>query len=784
MSKEKDTYTIEELAELLHTTPEDLERRRQEAIEEGKRIREYEKKTQKEIEEQVIQNKKKKTKTQMKKELLEELKTEGIKKNLSTHSLVYQVRKPSEENPKYTEIDFHNGELLLKDCIDERKKLDKLLDELLKENETQMTELFDLVGATEEEREQYLAELESEAELSKDLYFDLFGKDLEGDYRFEGTPVEIIKSLIKELKIVNEKEILQMLDDDTIEGKEKQRKLNETLKEIQIDDEELKDKVFRLRRKDFDFKSVEPKKLVSLLDEQMKLNQKAIEGMQLASKINLELMNLSNTFSIFVVSDDEQIHSKATERQTQLFIDISDEILNSMMTYNSFTKLAKKKNPSRLFAETYLEEKQEENEALQKLKEEILKQEEETQKGIRDSEDLFDYVPIATKNKLITQEKVIPQLFVLGNKIKEKVSFDLVGDNNDNWIVSCIMEQYPIAFTTHTFKTLESLMTIQTTFEKEYASSIRRPFSTQDIIFLNKGGKVSKYTREEIIKTNREIMSIMSAIGKLDITDFVKKYNETRADDKKITEAEIKRISRIQNFAYMSGIEIEYNENGENQSNTLWYFVKENPIPIFDFVKLTNRYTMLPLEMDSYLIDTDLNQEITRVMKSIIASIRYYKTQKKKNPTPFQYHYFEGIEEGKHKKDIYNPQKALLLLKEKKLVGSWRYQITRKIDSIAEDCYFDDKRPIGKEKELTGKERTRFIDSIVEYLRKAKEDKNILDFVLYTDKEKTIKEETYITEGQQRKERIKKKQKGTFKEGQRKVTKRNPSIYKIAIIIE
>lgn len=779
MSKEKDTYTTEELAELFHTTPEELERRRQEAIEEGKRIREHEKKTQQEIEKQVIQNKKKKSKTQMKKELLEELKTEGIKHNLATQSLVYQVRKPSETNKKYTDEELQFGRDLLKDCINERKKLNKLLDELLEDNETQMTELFDLVGATEEEREQYLAELESESELSKDLYFDLFGKDIQGDYRFEGTPIEIIKSLIKELKIVNEKEILQMLDDESIEGKEKNKRLNEYLKGIEIEGN-----LFKLRQRNFDFKSVEPKKLVSLLDEQMKLNQRAIEGMQLASKINLELMNLSNQFSIFVIADNELIHSEATEKQTQLYIDISEEILNSMATYNSFTKLAKRKNPSRLFAETYLEEKEEENEALQKLKEEILKQEEEAQKGIRDSEELFDYVPIATKNKLITQEKVIPQLFVLGSKIKEKVSFDLVGDNNDNWIVSCIMEQYPIAFTTHTFKTLESLMTIQTTFEKEYASSIRRPFSTQDIIFLNKGGKVSKYTREEIIKTNREIMSIMSAIGKLDITDFVKKYNESRADDKKITEAEIKRISRIQNFAYMSGIEIEYNENGENQSNTLWYFVKENPIPIFDFVKLTNRYTMLPLEMDSYLIDTDLNQEITRVMKSIIASIRYYKTQKKKNPTPFQYHYFEGIEEGKNKKDIYNPQKALLLLKEKKLVGSWRYQITRKIDSIAEDCYFDDKRPIGKEKELTGKERTRFIDSIVEYLRKAKEDKNILDFVLYTDKEKTIKEETYITEGQQRKERIKKKQKGTFKEGQRKVTKRNPSIYKIAIIIE
>jgi len=175
----KDTKTL---------TTKELERRGKEAREINERIEKQYNEAQKNIEKQVIE-KKKKSKTQMMKELQKELKTEGIKSNLSTHSLIYQVRKPSEENP-IPIFDFTNGELILKDCIEERKKLDKLLDELLQENEEQMTRLFDLVGATDEEREQYLAELESESELSKDLYFDLFGKDLEGDYRFEGTPVE------------------------------------------------------------------------------------------------------------------------------------------------------------------------------------------------------------------------------------------------------------------------------------------------------------------------------------------------------------------------------------------------------------------------------------------------------------------------------------------------------------------------------------------------------------------------------------------------------------------
>ena len=785
---EKDTFTLEELAELLHTTPEEIERRSKEAIEIGKRKEKERNAIQKKIEKEIVidkkKNQRKKGKKQIRKEIIKELKTEGIKASPTTHSLVYRVVKPSEENPKYTEDLFLLGEELLQSYVTERKRLDKLLKKLLKDNEKQMNELFELVGATDEQKEKYLEALESDTELSEDLYFDIFGKSIEEDsIRIKGTPDKITKELLEartKAKQEDIDEVVQMVKDRNLNDGQTKHFFEETIKFLNISD----NPTFTIKEKVIDFGNVKPKEIVSLLDEQMELNKRAIEGMQIASKINLELMDLSNRFSVFVKTDDESIFTEEDERQLQLYVGISEEIQNSMKTYNSFTQLAKKKNPSGMFAKSYLEEKEKENETLKKLKEEILKQEEEMQEEGKDSEELFEYIPIATKNKLITQEKVIPQLFVQGNKIKEKISFDLVGDNNENWIVSCIMEQYPIAFTTHTFKTLESLMTIQTTFEKEYNSSMRRPFSTKDIIFLNKGGKVSKYTKEEIIKTNREITSIMSAVGQFDITEFMEKYNETRPPEKKIPKSVIKRISRIQNFAYMTGIEIEYNEDGENQSNTLWYFVKNNPIPIFDFIKITNRYTMLPLEMDSYLVDTDLNLEITRVIKSNVASVRYYKTKKKKSPSPFLYHYFEGIEEGKTKKDIYNPKKARMLLKEKKIVGEWRYIIIKTIDSIAKDCNFDNKRPIGEDKNLTGKEKTRFIDSIIEYLRKAKEDKNILDFNLYTDKDKIIKEENYITEGQQRKIRNKKKRTGTFKEGQRKVTKRNPSIYKIGIIIE
>ena len=96
MNKDTKTLTTKELAELLHTTTEELERRGKEAKEINERIEKQYNEAQKDIEKQVIE-KKKKSKTQMMKELQKELKTEGIKKNLSTHSLVYQVRKPSED---------------------------------------------------------------------------------------------------------------------------------------------------------------------------------------------------------------------------------------------------------------------------------------------------------------------------------------------------------------------------------------------------------------------------------------------------------------------------------------------------------------------------------------------------------------------------------------------------------------------------------------------------------------------------------------------------------------
>ena len=460
------------------------------------------------------------------------------------------------------------------------------------------------------------------------------------------------------------------------------------------------------------------------------------------------------------------------------------------------------------------------NSRIENLKGEI-KRLQDKLKERKEPEEILEYNSITTqqKNKLMTTEKIVPQLFMLGDKIKEKISFDLSGDSEDNFIVNCIMEQYPIQFTTGTFQTLESLMTIQNYYEKNGLQIPRNPFTTKDIIYLNKGGKVSKYTNKDIEETNEEIMSLMSAIGKLDITDFMLQYyglseetivNENEAifdsiqtekeynkkldeirkrkmeelpEENKFPLDKIKKISELKNFVNLSGIDIQYQDE-KVPNDTMWYFRDERPIPLFDFIKMTGRYTMLPLVMDSYLTDTQTNNEITRTLKNVIANLRYYKNNKNRKQRMWQSFYYEGRLEGQKKDSIFRPTEAMIHIKNKEIVGKWKYQAIRTIDSLAQEMKFDDERTIGTEKEWKNKmEKTRFIDSIVDYLRKAKEDKIISDFKLYSDKEKVFNEEDYITENDRRRQKTKEKIKGIKKDKTTK-QKKNPSVYKIAIIIE
>ena len=124
------------------------------------------------------------------------------------------------------------------------------------------------------------------------------------------------------------------------------------------------------------------------------------------------------------------------------------------------------------------------------------------------------------------------------------------------------------------------------------------------------------------------------------------------------------------------------------------------------------------------------------------------------------------------------------LLKQKKLIGEWKYKTTRTIDSIAKDCKFDEERGIGIPKKWKdNKERPLFVDSIIYYLRKAKEDKNIDDFILYTTKDRIVQDKEYITKNEKRNKNTKEKVMGKTTKAKTKQRK-NPTIEKISIIIK
>ena len=120
----------------------------------------------------------------------------------------------------------------------------------------------------------------------------------------------------------------------------------------------------------------------------------------------------------------------------------------------------------------------------------------------------------------------------------------------------------------------------------------------------------------------------------------------------------------------LKGLNIESDEEAFN--NTFWKFndIDEKPIPLFEILKMTGRFASLPLEMDSYLTDSQINNEITRTLKNVIANLRYYKNNKNKKQRMWQSFYYEGRLEGQKKNSIFSPTEAMIHIKNKEIVRS------------------------------------------------------------------------------------------------------------------
>ena len=761
------------------------------------------------------------------------------------------------ENP-LTKKEIEEGSEFFKKYIKEKERLIKEIDSLNKQQETLISKIFETTGESEETILKYKIESE-EIDFISNLFIDI-SKKLQGKTTTrESIELQFKKFLSRKIpKNIQDK--LKKLGEDTPEEDlkksltekelEKLRKASEEIEKeamlfeqrpsrLQLDhidtEREIKKeqplKYILYKSTEIHFENITEEDFKSYLKEEIEILKKAIEIRKTISSYNNEIL------TIFSRASNPYFEGKKEEELEESERNIKEDFYNtSFLLFQNTTNLEK------LFSNIFLK-RQEFKELDIERQERFFEFLKYTLEDLQDlskewnppkEEIVEQYLSTNSKNKLLTTEKIVPQLFLKGEEIEklfkdkesgkiEKVTFDLSsGDSNKNFIIHFLMKEYPLTFTEDTFKTLESLMTIQNQMEKQFGTLKGINFDTKYVIYLNRGGRVTNYSKDLIQKTNRELMSLMSAIGSLDTTDFFFKYynldeetivEENEAifqsitsekewnkkveeirkekmkqlpEDKKFPFDKIKKISTLQPFVSLKGLNIESEEEAFN--NTFWKFndIDEKPIPLFEILKMTGRFASLPLEMDSYLTDSTKNNEVTRNLKTIIANLNYYKTnpQMKKDKTKrnfFEY-YFEGTKTGETKRQIFEPFEAMQLLKEKKIVGQWKYKTTRTIDSIAKDCKFDDERGIGIPKEWKdNKEKPLFVDSIIYYLRKAKEDKNIEDFVLYTTKDRIVKDEDYITKNEKRQQKTKDKIKGkTTKSKQRK----NPSIEKISIIIK
>lgn len=309
--------------------------------------------------------------------------------------------------------------------------------------------------------------------------------------------------------------------------------------------------------------------------------------------------------------------------------------------------------------------------------------------------------------------------------------------------------------------------------------------------------------KKELEKMHDSIMGMNSNQAKM---QFESSYNHLTNEQK------VKFIDEgtILPVRYKT-IEIE-KKNGQKYSKKGYVF--EEIIPLFSFMNELKLINTAPLQIESVLKSSQMNDEITRILKEEIAQLYYFKSRNKKNNTQngFKRKVFV-TEEGKELTPKEWSEKNIECKKEDKknfLKGYWKYIARRTIDSMIKDCKFTTKNGeilnAYNEKTIDRKTYSRFIDSVITFLRYSKDisygqDKYIKDFILYDKKGNIVKDSDFRTENERLKiaEQIKNKilakeklsnEKEIPPEIKKKITKKirqetgtNPSIDKIDIII-
>jgi hypothetical protein len=516
--------------------------------------------------------------------------------------------------------------------------------------------------------------------------------------------------------------------------------------------------------------------------EELEINGKMqeVEMIDLTDSRNNSLKILEHTSKAMIDEIELFKLNDKTRLQLKVFIDTIQE------KENFFLKLSIKGEPN-YFSKYYsIEEKKTESDKTKdfkdiKMKTQAISMYKPTQIIFLEGEEI---------SKIYKEQAIVTIPFGLKIENENEVTYQITNlnyeqsDKDLRFFNACISAQWNL---------IKNKYPINTFIEE----------STLYQIYIGDTSFTYRPKKKELEKMHDSIMGMNSNQAKM---QFESSYNHLTNEQK------IKYIDEgtILPVRYKT-IEIE-KKNGQKYSKKGYVF--ESIIPLFSFMNELKLINTAPLQIESVLKSSQMNDEITRILKEEIAQLYYFKSRNKKNNTQngFKRKVFV-TEEGKELTPKEWNEKNIESKRENKknfVKGYWKYIARRTIDSMIKDCKFTTTNGeilnAYNEKSIDRKTYSRFIDSVITFLRYSKDisygqDKYIKDFILYDKKGNIVKDSDFRTENERLKiaEQIKNKilakeklsnEKEIPPEIKKKITKKirqetgtNPSIDKIDIII-
>lgn len=409
------------------------------------------------------------------------------------------------------------------------------------------------------------------------------------------------------------------------------------------------------------------------------------------------------------------------------------------------------------------------------------------QLGIAENENQlsrYNFKDIASKTQSVSMYKKQKAIFLDGERMKQL--FDKVGSVS---IPFGLMETNQNELE---FKFTKLNHTLTTTSQKifnaccsaqwimnENKYPINQTIIEEETLYqLWKGDKTfsKRPNKDQLQQMKNEILGMSTNLSQM---NFASKYNYLDEE----TKVKLKKEGSFLPVSY-NEIEIE-RSNGQKYKVNCYIFDKI--APLFDFFIKLGMVNTAPLEIESVLKSSTMNDFISETFKEEIASLYYFKNTKKAKGN--QKKIYITSEEELSSKEWHEKK-----IKDEVSQGFWRYTSTRTIESLFEEWLEIYKRNEKSKKQMKDEEelilseatirktKQNFINSIVTFLREAtqidwKEKKWLESFTLYDLKGNIIDNNDYMTDND--KTEAQKISHNKYKGN----TKKNPSIYKIEISI-